>query len=360
MGLKSLVYDCVESHTLTKGQVNFTNQEINRELALLASKSGNLVTLDMKEASDRVSLWLVENLFKHTSLLDALLATRTPQVRLPDGTFHQYKKFAPMGSALCFPIEAICFWALAASILHVIKGVPLLLAAKQVWVFGDDIILHKEHFSSLLQHFPSFGLKFNEDKCCTHGHFRESCGMDAYDGQVVTPIRVKKLPPKTRTDANSIVAYCNQSNNLWQRGYYHSATVLSILIEKITGILPTITRRYVSFLCKWCRIGVDDPRRKRWNKDLQSFLYRSEVIKIPCDNISPDVWSEIFRCVLPHDENLRAGNYSKRYKIYLQRRWISVHHTVRTDQPPPEASPREVGVSSGIWQLSLPNLVEDI
>jgi hypothetical protein len=33
---------------------------------------------------------------------------------------------------------------------------------------------------------------------CFSGKFRESCGVDAYDGVDVTPIKIKKLGRKTR------------------------------------------------------------------------------------------------------------------------------------------------------------------
>lgn len=41
----------LEQHPLTRGYVNFTSQEVNRELAKVASLDGSYCTLDMKEAS---------------------------------------------------------------------------------------------------------------------------------------------------------------------------------------------------------------------------------------------------------------------------------------------------------------------
>lgn len=321
-GIKSLLYDWIESHPLTKGHVNFSNQEINRELARQSSIDGELVTLDMKEASDRVSLWLVKELFAQTSLLPALLATRTPSVELPTGVRHTYRKFAPMGSALCFPIEAVCFWALSLATVHTMHQVPLLLAKKLVWVYGDDIIIHKDFFESLFNVFPQFGLQFNKGKCCTHGHFRESCGMDAYLGESITPTRIKKLPPVNRDDVNALVAYVNQGNNLWKRGYYNLANALCLLAERLVGQLPSVTAENISFLAKYSRVGVDDPRPRRWNKDLQRFRYKSWVVHSPCQITDKDDWCEVLRFMLPHDENLRGGVYPKRYKIYLQRKWV--------------------------------------
>jgi hypothetical protein len=109
-GLGGAMVKHLESHNLTSGMVNFTSQEINRELALAGSIDGQYVTLDMQEASDRVSKELVNDLFDGVPVLrNALMALRTEATRLPSGKIVSLNKFAPMGSALCFPVEAFCF-----------------------------------------------------------------------------------------------------------------------------------------------------------------------------------------------------------------------------------------------------------
>jgi hypothetical protein len=125
--LKNLLYDHIEQHSGGKGQINFTDQTVNRMLAL---NWEDWDTLDMKDASDRVSLSLVEDLFKHTQILPWLKASRTPGVALPSGRVLLYKKFAPMGSATCFPVEAIVFYSLAVATLMK-AGYPFLVATKK-------------------------------------------------------------------------------------------------------------------------------------------------------------------------------------------------------------------------------------
>lgn len=46
-----------------KGHIHFDNQDVNGRIALLSSRSGRYATLDMKEASDRISDSLVQILF---------------------------------------------------------------------------------------------------------------------------------------------------------------------------------------------------------------------------------------------------------------------------------------------------------
>lgn len=324
-GIKDNLYDWIETHPLSRGHVNFTDQGVNRSLALSASLTSRHVTLDMSEASDRVSLWLVEELFgNQEELIGILRATRSQQVQLPDGKVHFYKKFAPMGSALCFPIEALVFWSLAVAVLHVKGEVPLSLACRSVWVYGDDIITLAGFESQLYSTFESFGLKFNDAKCCTGTHFRESCGCDAFRGEEVNPIRVKSLVPLRRTDATSIVSYVSYSNALYEKGHYAAAAYVEKYLRRFTGALPLVSSREIGYLGYFSRTGTRAPMRKRWNKDFQRYQYR--VTRPVPIHISRDVdnWSVMFdRLAVPADpDRLPAGIYPQKYRIRLQVSWV--------------------------------------
>lgn len=251
-GLLHLMVPHIERHPLTRGMVNFADQSINRELARESSKDGTRVTLDMKDASDRVSVALVRRLFPDT-WVRALLACRSQSTRLPDGRVLSLNKFAPMGSAVCFPVEALVFWALSvASIVHKrnVTGrmVPTVRSC-DVYVYGDDIICNLEDHQVVMQMLESFGLLFNRDKCCTSGSFRESCGMDAYKGEDVTPLKIR-----TRWDCRlvgtSYPSWVSYHNWMIQRGYENVATFLR---EEISRVKPTpFTERMsdvVSFIC---------------------------------------------------------------------------------------------------------------
>lgn len=213
--LKELLYTWLESGPhIARGRVNFTDQSINQAYT---ARWAEFDTLDMSKASDRVSLELVDILFKRTSIYQALRASRTPGTVLPDGRVLWYKKFAPMGSAVCFPVEAIVFYALAVASLAK-AGIPMSLAARKVFVYGDDLVVPHGYFPQLRKDFESVGLKFNESKCCIHGKFRESCGVDAYDGCNVTPIRMRKVYCDGR-DPLTLISVIRHANNLMLAGY---------------------------------------------------------------------------------------------------------------------------------------------
>lgn len=233
-GQRKALYSHIENHRLTAGQVNFTNQHINRELALLGSKSQEYVTLDMKEASDRVSLQLVEQLFCGTEWYSALIASRSGYTRLPNGTTVKLETFAPMGSAVCFPVEALTFWALAVATLNVHHKVDWRVACQQVWVYGDDIICRREVYPTIMQNLERFGLLFNRSKCCVSGFYRESCGCDAYKGFDITPIRLRKTwNHRSSYDVVQLQSYVEFSNSMYQRGYRGTALYVEGLVRSL-------------------------------------------------------------------------------------------------------------------------------
>jgi hypothetical protein len=207
-GLMSLMYDRVDHYKAISGQVGFTDQTRNQVLAQLGSFSGRYVTLDLKEASDRVSLALVEYLFPE-NWVKAFKACRSPITVLPDGREVRMVKFAPMGSALCFPVEALTFWSLCLAAMDVPdsflkklfyvspKGTDIpeqqLTEAQQMClsVFGDDIIVEQPHPEAVVQALECVGLAVNRDKSYDKGPFRESCGHDYFHGSYVSPTRFK-------------------------------------------------------------------------------------------------------------------------------------------------------------------------
>lgn len=261
LGRKLSAY--LESHWLTGGQINFTDQSINQRLALSSSLTNEMSTIDLKDASDRVSLTLVRKIFEHLpDTLECLEATRTVATELPDGSVIPLKKFAPMGSSLCFPVEAFCFWALI--VAGVIRSMPkghglttrelLPLVGKRVFVYGDDIVVPREWAHVSMQALERVGLLVNRSKSCVEGPFRESCGVDAFRGIIVTPIRVKTLFSGQRTDGSAYVSWIAVGNAMRSKGYEAAYQFIREILEETYGLVPYGTDR-ASYPC-WI---VDDP-----------------------------------------------------------------------------------------------------
>lgn len=233
-GLGSAMVRRLESHPLTRGFVNFEHQSINQALALESSKTGSMATLDLKDASDRVKLSLVEELFPQ-ELFRHLSAARSDQTLLPigsDGKVQNLSKYAPMGSALCFPVLAIVVWALSKSAVETQTG-----SSTDVFVYGDDLIVPRLSATKVMDTLQAYGLKVNVDKSYIQGKYRESCGMDAFDGECVTFLKPKTLWTCNPKDASAYAGWISLVNDLDSELFPRTR---SYLVDKIQGTFGSV------------------------------------------------------------------------------------------------------------------------
>lgn len=320
-GLRKSLYRHLETHPLTRGRINFEDQTVNQRKALEASlKGSSLVTVDLKDASDSVSVNLVEWLFqKSPSLLRCLMALRTGQSVLPTGEIVHLKKYAAMGSALCFPIEALVFYTLIQGLCKYYK----MDAYRNAFVYGDDIIIDKTIYDKMVYVFESVGLQVNRDKSCTTGLFRESCGADYYDGHDVTYLKVRDMDSSRPQGLASMVAL---SNNLFDRGYYFASAYLQKLLAKFR--IPIFDYRSGA-LCyesaRWPSIDLVKGRR-RFNKSLQIEEYRLPVLtgsryEAQPLNVENEYGEYLRKLTTGWSEEFEGGWYAKR-TVKTKYRWL--------------------------------------
>jgi hypothetical protein len=232
---------------LVHGMVGFRDQLPNRELARIGSVDRSLATIDLSEASDRVSLQHVRLLLANFPFLrESVEATRSRKAAVPGHGVMPLSKFASMGSALCFPIEACVFLTLV--FLGVERSLPMPLDRSlvqqlvgSVRVYGDDIIVPTPMVRSVISCLEDFGLKVNRSKTFSEGNFRESCGGDYFRGEDVTPIRLRKRLPKSRTDASGVQGLVAFRNLLYRRGLWGTCAYLdSKVIKPILPAFPIV------------------------------------------------------------------------------------------------------------------------
>jgi len=245
------LHDLFNSSSIASGHVNVLNQNINQELARIGSIDRSVATLDMAEASDRVSIALVKAIVPAV-WFDLLMSLRSPQYTV-EGSHKRYKKvtmrkFAPMGSALCFPIETLCFWALSSAAVARKLGISVQRASKKVVVHGDDTIVPVSCYSEVAETLEAFGLKVNLSKSFAKGFFRESCGGDYFKGHDVTPCRINNL---WESPLERCVELMNLRNIFYTKGLWSTAACLESLIGvtnvtcSITSPLPSARVTYV-------------------------------------------------------------------------------------------------------------------
>lgn len=180
-------------HRLNKrvGMLLPTAQSDHREMAMFGSVTGNTATIDLKAASDSVSLALVELLLPE-DWLNAILITRS-ETGTWDGETLVYEKVSSMGNGYTFELETLLFYALTRAVAR--DGT--------VSVYGDDIICPAERAEDVIDLLGYCGFQTNAKKTHTTGLFRESCGGHYFNGYEITPPYFRELiaDPMTRISA---------------------------------------------------------------------------------------------------------------------------------------------------------------
>ena len=277
-GQLALLMDWVQSHPLTRGRINFVDQTINQQFAIQGSITGQFATLDLSSASDRLSEKLVADLFSGDPVAENvyryLSATRAAGTVLPDGRTVWFKKFAPMGSATTFPVQSLVFFALTAAAISIAHDWPFAKVCNWIRVYGDDIICPSTDADVVADALESCGLKVNRKKSFSRGEFRESCGVYAYKGNVVTPIRFKTSFPRQRGDGRGIGSWLDYAHACEVAGLPNTAEVIYTTIERLTGSLP-YGLTGCGYFCRRASSIADlardtiPPHQYRWNDSLQ-------------------------------------------------------------------------------------------
>lgn len=212
-GVMKRLYRFMGKHPYLERIIHLKDQEHNKQMAMEGSLRNTWCTIDLSAASDTVSWDLVKAVFAGTPLLKWLYVTRSKRTLLPTGELVDLKKFAPMGSALCFPVECLVF---ASVVEHVTQKLCSQgKCVKHIYsVFGDDIIVHPEVVSETIQCLEDLGFSVNRSKTFITGPFRESCGGDYFDGFDVSSVYYRLPNHNSRKVTPEVYAAICSSANL--------------------------------------------------------------------------------------------------------------------------------------------------
>lgn len=322
--------------TLLGAFVNFRRQDLSQDMVRRASIDGLLSTADLSEASDRLSCYVVERVFRTTpSTLSAFMAVRTrwmtqtldrflpPAVRL--------RKFSTMGSALTFPVQSIVFAAIAIGCTLYTQGLQpsinnIRKLKGQVRVFGDDIIIPTHSLGLLGNSLAALGLKINDAKTFGAGKFRESCGEDAYAGTTVTTLGVNEFPRKSAPGA--VMSCVDVHNNLLNGGLVETARYIRTTVGSLGYKFPKVAP--ASGALGWHSFdGADFTGLKtRYNQLLQRSEVRIHTASAVVDRVPPrgyagvlQFFTEAVQVVTSRVSSL--GYNASRPKSKLTLRWAA-------------------------------------
>jgi hypothetical protein len=337
-GIRDRLYSVLESYPMTAGHVNFRDQSVNQVLAVDSSIDGRLATIDLSDASDRVPRSLAMSMFdSNPDLRDAIDACRSSRAEMPDGRIiGPLGKFASMGSALCFPVEAMYFYTICVVALLREQNLPATWrncysVSRSLYVYGDDIIIPSANAAVVLDHLQKYNCKVNMNKSFWTGRFRESCGIDAYAGYEVTPTYLGTLPPENKRQPDRIVSWTETANLFYKRGYWRTASLLFKRVERIIGKLPYVSERSeglgrISYL-GYQSIG-------RWNAKYHRFEIRAWVPSPVYRKARLGGYAALsaslkkldkLRSLLAQRDPLHLERFALHDAVVLKRRWVPLH-----------------------------------
>lgn len=213
------------------------DQTFNQRLAMIGSKTMQYATIDLSAASDSVTLSLVKGIFAGIPALRDWIRCRTRYGILPSGDRLRLEKFAPMGSALCFPIECMVF-SLIVQLANKLNHVDTYFR-----VYGDDIVVHASIYETVVRLLRSLHFSVNEDKTFgPYSRFTESCGIECYNGEDVTPFRLPRFYDivgirKGRMSPDRVAGGIDLCNRMQEYGLY---SCRNFLLRRMLEVIPNL------------------------------------------------------------------------------------------------------------------------
>jgi hypothetical protein len=327
-GLNTILRDSILKCDILRLCLALSDQSKNQQLALEGSRTDKWATIDLKAASDLLSVKLVKLVFdSHEEFLIHAINCRTPTV---DNTkcIVEIGKFAGMGNALTFPVQSVVFATIAIAAILDMKQIRaskrnMMHAARHIRVYGDDIIIASKYAHQVVSWLSLFGLTVNGTKSFLAGNFKESCGVDAYRGVDITPLYIKPRPDQTSADPNAIASLVSLSNQAWFEGLYETSACLRREVEERLGYsLPLVSKD--SGALGW-HSRLDSSNATKWCKKTHQLLVRAPVVlsKLRKDHL--DGWAALlkfFHVPLIGRPLNHLQQTSARFQLRIAQRWV--------------------------------------
>lgn len=268
-GVMKRLYHYIDCHPYLGRRVQLRDQSQNRNMARQGSIDNSLSTIDLSAASDTVAWALVKGVFAGTPLLKWLYATRSKTTKLPNGDAIALKKFAPMGSALCFPIECLIFSAVVEYTTQ--KWCTLHNQAKPDYtVYGDDLVIPSHLSGEIIEALESLGFVVNKDKSFCNGPFRESCGGDYYEGFDVSSLYYRLPAFRSKRVAPEVyAAICSTINLCVERDL---PILRSFLLDLIVKMKPYFSSKTTESPSLYSPFPTNFHVSQKWDENWQLWL----------------------------------------------------------------------------------------
>lgn len=331
-GVKDWIIERLEKSPLTQGHINFSDQTVNQNLALSGSINLHNATIDMSAASDRIHSDLIYDMLTVNPILrDLVFCCRSTSAELPSGVI-PLNKFASMGSALCFPIEAMFFYTLCIQGLLKTKGLPpsrknIFNVTRELYVYGDDIIIPKDSVEAVFDTLTAFGNVPSVTKSFYKGRFRESCGMDAYAGLDITPVYMRRPPKDGRWDSSTVISMVAFANQLYEKGFICSSECVKNYTQLHFGSIPKVGDQ-----CAGIGFSFGDERGNitRYSKELQRIEVRSWVPVVKMKTSRLNGYQALNKCLRPRHEPNGNQSFVRNAKLLFDATYKDKDHLFKS------------------------------
>lgn len=172
-----------------------TQQEFHK--FLVTSFHDVYATIDQSDASDRICVELCKALLPY-DWFRLLNLTRHRYLKVKGSeSLVSMHKMANQGNGFIFELQTLIYYSLAKATVIVLHGEER--ASKTlISVFGDDMICEEVHAAAIAQSLEFCGQKINFEKSYFSGRFKESCGVDTFDGFNVRAKYIKQFSSNLR------------------------------------------------------------------------------------------------------------------------------------------------------------------
>lgn len=295
-----------------KTKPNPDGQVLHRRLAREGSVTGKWATIDLSNASDTMALELVRWVLP-PEWYDVLSSLRSPYTRVTyprlarkyrdslakfaktldrparrlflnriktitgGSTWVRLEKFSSMGNGATFELESLVFLSLLAA------GCDLTIG-RDLFVYGDDIILPNEKAVEAMAILRAVGFTPNPRKSFHTGPFRESCGGDFFLGVDVRPVC-------STGELSSPVEWVALHNNIQKR--WPDAT---LALKRCVDAVPSMFRLFGPPSLE--DVVFHDHTRQKWRVWSEDGAWWVATIKVQPRRIPLDRWGEEFTLTL--------------------------------------------------------------
>lgn len=259
--------------------ITLYDQVRSQDGCAFGSLTGSLATLDLSNASDTIRYSIAREVFPNW-VIDRIDPIRSQALVVGTKKVTPYL-FLTAGTAATFPCESLFFLAVAISSIryfNAVAGERIPITPKNVYVYGDDIIIPTQCASICMEFLSKIGCIVNEEKSfyspLSEWTYREACGAELLNGEDVSTqyFSRKTLSP---CDAVSIKRLTELQHKLyanWRAARWLESVVL--------WLKPDMTFSLAGAECD--DLWTDSPSRILYRK-LKKFKLRYTMSKINSD-----------------------------------------------------------------------------